>query len=150
MTVTLQDLRESYPYDGKIYKLALSGSQIRRMMKHCLRDEVIVNWKETFYHISKSMHVIYNYDTGDISITINGKELQDDEIYQIGLQEFYFANSEIGFGMTNEELQEHGEARVASSDAFGTLREYLSSNKNLGGPIDNRLIIKGKVPKHTN
>lgn len=149
MTVTLQDLRESYPYDGKIYKLALSGSQLRRMMKHCLRDEVIVNWKETFYHTSKSMQVIYNYDTGDISITINGKEIQDDELYQIGLQEFYFANSEIGFGMTTEELQEHGELRVASSDAFGTLKDYLSSNKNLGGPVDNRLIIKGKVPKHT-
>ncbi|MBQ3291489.1 MAG: bifunctional metallophosphatase/5'-nucleotidase [Mogibacterium sp.] len=148
MTVTLQDLRESYPYDGKIYRLNLSGKQLKRMIKYMLRDEVLVDWKETFYQTSSSMKILYNYDSGELQLWVNGKEIEDDTLYVTGMQEFYFANSEIGFGMTLDEMQENGEARVATTDAFGALRDYLSVHKNLGGKIDDRFIVKGKVPKH--
>ena len=148
MTVTLQDLREAYPYDGKIYKLKLSGRQLRRMMKYMLRDEVLVDWAETFYQTSQSMKMVFNHDTGDLSISIKGNEIEDDQLYTVGMQEFYFANSEIGFNMTNDEMQENGEARVASNDAFEVLRDYFSSHKNLGDKIDDRFVIIGDMPKH--
>lgn len=147
MTVTLQDLRESYPYDGKILKVNLTGSQLKKMIKYMLRDEVLVDWAETFYQTSGNMKILFNHDTGDLSITINDNDIEDDRVYVTGIQEFYFANAEIGFGMTVDELQENGEARIASNDAFGVLRDYLSGHKNLGGKIDDRFVVKGKIPK---
>lgn len=48
---------------------------------------------------------------------------------------------EIGLGMKLDELQKYGEAIVISSDAFATLRDYLSEHEGLGGPVDDRLEI---------
>lgn len=142
MTVSLQNLRESYPYDGKIFKIRVDGAQLRQMLTHALRDEVIDKIGETMYQTSKQIHIEYSQAEHKItSLTMNGEPVEDDKIYNIGLQEFYFLNSEIGFGLSNQELQKHGDVRTIASDAFEVLETYMSENKNIGGPIDDRLII---------
>lgn len=37
--VTLENLREAYPYDGKIYRLNMSGRQLKRGIAHMMRPE---------------------------------------------------------------------------------------------------------------
>lgn len=143
LTVTLQDLREAYPYDGKIYKVKVTGEKLRRMVRHMLRDEVLNDWEDVFYQTSRDLHIVYDRDTGDLSLEFRGKPVRDDQIISIGLQEFYYVNSEIGFGMTPEEVSELGGAKVISVDAFETLKDYMSEHSGLGGRVDNRLIIRG-------
>ena len=145
MTVTLQDIREAYPYDGKLYSLVIDGAMLRKMIKHYLRDEVIEKYAETFYQQSSNLKIEFDRDTQEIlNLTLNGEELKDDQQFTIGMQEFYMLNCEIGLGMKLEELTKYGEPIVVSQDAFGTIRDYLRMHPGLGGPVDDRLIMHKK------
>ena len=143
MTVTLQDLREAYPYDGKIYKFTVDGAQLRQMLTYALRDDVLDNHHETMYQTSRTIHIDYSKSQHEItSLTVNGEPVQDDKQYTLAMQEFYFMNSEIGFGMQPEELQKYGEIKTISTDAFQALLDWMTEHKGCGGPIDDRLIIR--------
>ena len=140
MTVTLQDLREAYPYDGKIYAVKVSGKQLKHMIKHMLRDEVLDDWKDTFFHTSKDLHIVYKRKTGDLSLTFRGEPVTDEQIFRLGIQEFYYINAETVFDLSCEELSSGG-MKTAAEDAFGVLRDYLSDHSGLGGRIDDRIQI---------
>lgn len=142
MTVTLQDLREAYPYDGRIYRVRVNGKQLKHMIKHMLRDEVLDDWKDAFFHTSRALHIVYTRKTGDLELSFNGEPVTDDQKFDIGLQEFYFINSEAVLDQTNEELLKAADLRILSEDAFGVLKNYFSEHKGLGGRIDNRIIIR--------
>lgn len=142
MTVTLQDLREAYPYDGKIYKVRVNGKQLTSMIRHMLRDEVLDDWVDAFFHTSRTLHIEYTKSTGELELLFKGQPVTNDQLFDIGLQEFYFINSEAVLGQTNDELTRAGGLKVISDDAFGVLKEYLRGHKGLGGRADRRIVIK--------
>ena len=144
--VTLENLREAYPYDGKIYRLNMSGRQLKRGIAHMMRPEVLEDWKETFFHFSKRLKIDFDFDSKELSVEFDGLPLEDDRILTVGMQEYYLANSDIGFGISPEELTgEEEEACIATQDALTTLKDYLSAHHRLGRRIDNRCVIRGKV-----
>ena len=63
-------------------------------------------------------------------------------MFDIGLQEFYYVNSEEVLGQSNEELTRAAGLKTISEDAFGVLMEYLKEHKGLGGRVDKRIIIR--------
>lgn len=142
MTVTLQDLREAYPYDGKIYRVKVSGKQLKHIISYMLRDEVLDDWKDAFFHTSQALHIVYTRETGELELTYKGEPVANDHMFSIGLQEFYFVNSEAVLDQTNEELSKAAGITIVSEDAFETLKKYLQEHKGLGGRIDNRIIIQ--------
>ena len=141
MTVTLQDLREAYPYDGKIYKVRVSGKQLKHMIRHMLRDEVLFDWKEAFFHTSRALHIVYTKRTGELELSFKGQPVANDQLFEIGLQEFYFINSKAVLDQTNDELTRIGGLSTICEDAFGLLKEYFRKHKGLGGRVDKRIII---------
>ena len=141
MTVTLQDLREAYPYDGRIYKVKVNGKQLTAMIRHMLRDEVLDDWKEAFFHTPRALHIEYTKSTGELDLSFKGQPVTNDQVFDIGLQEFYYLNSEEVLGQSNEDLTRAGGLRTISEDAFGVLRDYLKEHKGLGGRVDKRIII---------
>ena len=141
MTVTLQDLREAYPYDGRIYKVKVNGKQLTAMIRHMLRDEVLDDWKEAFFHTPRALHIEYTKSTGELDLSFKGQPVTNDQVFDIGLQEFYYLNSEEVLGQSNEDLTRVGGLRTISEDAFGVLRDYLKEHKGLGGRVDKRIII---------
>ena len=144
--VTLEDLKEAYPYDGKIYCLKMRGEHLKRGIAHMLRSEVLEEWKETFFHFSKRLKIDFDFDSKDLSIKFDDQPLEDDRILEVGMQEYYLINSEIGFGIRPEELVAEEEGIwIASPDAFLTLEDYLLNHKNLGRRLDDRCIIRGNV-----
>lgn len=147
MTVTLQDIREAYPYDGKLYKVKVDGAMLKKMVEHYLRDEVLDKWKETFFQNSGNFKITYSREDHEVkSLVLDGKEVQPEDTFFLGLQEFYMLNCEIGLGLSLAELQKYGEAKVISNDAFGTLRDYLQEHEGLGTPLDDRLVFTGEGP----
>lgn len=142
MTVTLQDLREAYPYDGKIYRVVVDGRQLKHMIKHMLRDEVLDDWKDAFFHTSKDLHIDYTRATGELDLSFRGEPVTDDQEFRLALQEFYFINAEDVLGISCGKLEEKGGLRVIAPDAFGVLKDYFSEHKGLGGRIDDRIIIR--------
>jgi len=141
MTVTLQDLREAYPYDGKIYKVRVNGKQLTGMIRHMLRDEVLDDWKDAFFHTPRALHIEYTKSTGELVLTFKGQPVTNDQLFDIGLQEFYYLNSEEVLGQTNEELTRADGLKTISEDAFGVLKGFLMDHKGLGGRVDKRIII---------
>lgn len=144
-TLTLQDLRMAYPYDGKIYKLSVTGEMLKRMVHHMLRDEVLDDWADVFFHTSRALHINYNKNTKEAVIKYKGKIVTDDQQISIGIQEYYYQLSEIGLGITNEEFEKNGKVREIASDAFTVLKDYFSEHSYLGGPVDDRYIVHGTV-----
>lgn len=145
MTVTLQDLRETYPYDGKIYKTKVTGERLEKMIRHMLRDEVLDEWKDVFFQTSRSLHIDYVRDTGELTLRYKGKPVRPDQEYSIGIQEFYYQNAEEGLGITPEQLKLEGGLKTISADAFETLLEYFHNHRYKGGPVDDRYVIHGTV-----
>jgi 5'-nucleotidase len=141
MTVTLQDLREAYPYDGKIYKVKINGKQLKHIIKHMLRDEVLDDWKDAFFHTSKDLHIVYKRNTGELKLSFRGKPVTDKQTFRVGIQEFYYINAETVFGLTCEELAADGGLKTVSNDAFGVLKEYFSEHSGMGGRIDDRIQV---------
>ena len=60
MVVTLQDLKEAYPYNGRIFKVKMSGAQLRRAVTYMMRADVLENWKEAFFQFSKRLHIVFD------------------------------------------------------------------------------------------
>ena len=142
MTVTLQDLREAYPYDGKIYRVRVNGKQLKHMISYMLRDEVLDDWKDAFFHTSRTLHIVYTKSTGELELSFKGQPVLNDQLFDIGLQEFYFINSESVLDQTNEELIKTDGLKVLSEDAFGVRKKYLEEHKGRGGRVDRRIIIR--------
>ena len=145
MTVTLQDLMEAYPYNGRIVRVKLSGDKIRKIIRHMLRDEVLDDEEEVFFHTSKNLHIEYGKDTRDLKVKYKGRPLRDDQILCVGIQEYYYQAPEPELGVTQDELNEAGGARVIAPDAREELKQYLSEHADLGGPVDDRYIVHGTV-----
>lgn len=144
--VTLEDLREAYPYDGKIYCLKMSGEQIKHGIAHMLRPEVLEQWEDAFFHFSKRLKIDFDFDSKELCVMFDGLPLEDDRMLEVGIQEYYLINSETGFGIRPDELvTEESEIWLVSPDAFLTLKEYLSGHSDLGGSIDDRCVIRGNV-----
>ena len=144
--VTLEALREAYPYDGKIYCLEMSGEHLKRGIAYMLRPEVLEEWQETFFHFSRRLKIDFDFGSKELKVEFDGIPLEDDRILEVGMQEYYLVNSETGFGIRPDELiaGEDG-VMIASPDAFLTLQDYLSEHDHLGGKADNRCIIRGDV-----
>ena len=142
MIMTLQDLREAYPYDGKIYRVKVDGRQLKHMIKHMLRDEVLDDWKDAFFHNSKDLHIVYTRATGELGLSFRGEPVTDDQEFRLALQEFYFINAKDVLGISCDELTEKGGLSVIAPDAFEVLKNYFSGHSGLGGYIDDRIIIR--------
>ena len=144
--VTLEDLREAYPYDGRIYCLKMRGEHLKRGIAHMMRPEVLEEWNETFFHFSNRLKIDFDFDSKNLSVEFDGMPLEDDWVLEVGMQEYYLVNSETGFGIRPEELVAEEEGIwIASPDAFLTLKDYLTEHQKLGRRLDDRCVIRGNV-----
>ena len=146
MEVTLEALREAYPYDGKIYSVNMSGAQLKHAIEHMLRPDVLEKWHETFFHFSKRLKIDFDFDSKELSVKFDGKPLEDDQNIEVGMQEYYLINCKTGLDIGIDELMSEEEGvRVVSADAFGTLQDYLYGRQELGGDMDDRCVIRGHI-----
>lgn len=141
MVVTHGDLRSAYPYDGKIHRLKVNGSMLEKMVRRFLRDEVLDDWKDAFFHTSKNLKIIYNRKTKDVKLSYQGRPVKPDQEFVIGMQDFYFINAKNLVDYSCEELSALGGDITAAEDGFEVLEEYLKKHSGLGGPIDDRISI---------
>ncbi len=141
--VLLSDLCECFPYDDPLYMLRVTGSQLKRMIKHMLRDEVWNGEHCEFYQFSTGVRVSYSKTLHDFTrFNLNGKPLEDERIYKIGLQHFHFMNIEKFFSVPLAEIECNGKARMVSTSCREIIDEYLSVHPGLERSISGRLIVE--------
>ena len=141
--VLFSDLCECFPYDDAAYMIKVTGAQLKKMIKHMVRDEVWAGEHCEFYQLSSGLRVTYDRATHEYTkFDFNGEPLDDERVYKIGLQQFHFNNLEDFFNISFDEIKENGNPVVISTSCRGIFDEYLSNHQNLDREVTGRLVVK--------
>ena len=141
--VTLQDFLEVYPYPTSMVGTHLTGAQLRQIVTFLMRDEAIAEaGTGSFYQFSKGFFC--EYDTGSHSIrqlTMNGKEVQDDDMFLVALEGYHYKLMETNLGVPLEEIEQNGQPVQMAVEASNVLIEYLSNHDSVKLTGQPRLVI---------
>ena len=141
--VLLSDLTECLPYDDSAIALWVTGAQLKKMILFMLRDEVWDGSHCEFFQFSEGMRVVYNKPSHKIKeFTLHGEPIEDEKIYKIGLQYYFYLNLKDFFSISPEEIRQNREPKMIATSCREVLDEYLSSHQNLDRYISGRLEIE--------
>ncbi|MGD9047054.1 MAG: bifunctional UDP-sugar hydrolase/5'-nucleotidase [Anaerolineae bacterium] len=139
--VTFGDLREALPYDGTLYKFALTGAQLSKAVAHSMRLEA--HHDRHLFQLSKGVRAVYNDHTRALeSLTVHGQPVQDDERYTVCTLEYHYNQSDRAFDLTKEELGALGMPRVVTTSYRDVVVEYLRHHQNVKSHVEGRLVFK--------
>ncbi len=140
--VMKKDLMQSVPYNETIYRLYVTGEQLRRMVRYILRDESFLD-KTEFYQFSVGFRIVYDRASRVLEgLSLNGAEIKDDDLFKLALPEFHFASIEAFLNVTSEEVSSYRKPKVLTTNATDLLEEYLDSHDMLRVSQERRLFIK--------
>ena len=89
--VSLRELSETYPYQGKLYRGRVTGAQLKAMLENSLRRVNYDDITSALFHVSDGLHVVYSDKEGKLlSLSFKGTEITDDMELSIGINEYTF------------------------------------------------------------
>lgn len=139
--VHLQDLKEFFPYDDALHMLTVSGAQLRRMVAHILREEAFSGHTE-FYQFSHQLKVTWSRSRQCFdSFTFEGREMPDDKMIRIAVQDYHFQNFEEFFGIPLAEVTANRRPRVICTGCAGVYEELLAGQRGLDARVEGRIRI---------
>ena len=140
--VLFSDLMECLPYDDAAYALWVSGVQLKKMILYMLRDEVWEGSHCEFFQFSEGVRVVYDKSNRELKeFSLYGAVIEDEKIYKIGLQYYFYLNMKDFFSVSQEEVAVNGKPRRIATSCREVLDEYLSCHRNLDHQISGRLEI---------
>ena len=141
--VQYQELKECLPFNAPVYMLEVTGKQFRHMISFMLRDEAFNEDAHTeFYQVSKGMKIVYSRSKHELlEFSLNGKEITDDQIIRIALQDFHYKNFTEFFDVPFEEVIANKKPRMVITDDFSIFEELLSSMNNVDSHVEGRITI---------
>ena len=140
--VTYSDFSECIPFNDPLYMAKVTGAQLRRMIAYMLRDEAWSGAHTEFYQISDGLRAVYSRSRKEVlSLTFDGDEVEDREIYTLGMAEYHMRNAAAGVGVSTEEMERNGKIRMIAASCRELLDEYLTTHPHLGHPVDGRITV---------
>ena len=144
--VTYADLLEGFPYDDGVYMFKVTAGQLREMLRYMVRDEAFSGHSE-FYQIPSTLRFRYNRERGEFdSFTYCGKEIgrevSDDTIFTVGMQNFHFKNVEKFLKLSYETISKLQKPRCIASSCQDILMEYFGEHEWLDAVVDGRMTIE--------
>ena len=142
--VTLKDLIEVFPYEDSMVGVSLTGAQIKRFIKHLLRDEAFdENAHCEWFQLSRGFFCEYDRVAREIlRLTINGADVRDDELYQTAVESYHYICIEDSLGLTTEEVEQNGGPTELATDVLNVLDEFLSKRDFIKLDAEPRLLIR--------
>lgn len=143
--ITLRDFLEIFPFTDPVIGFKLTGAQLRKVISFLMREEAFDEGNHCeWYQFSRNFFCEYDRTSGEIrKLTINGKDVQDDDIYRVATQGYHYINAKECFGISTEEIEKNGPAREVATKAQNVMKEYLSSHDYLKLDGEQRLVIHG-------
>ena len=141
--VTLQDLMIAFPYESSMIGFLLTGSQLRRVVKYLTRDDAIDEnvWTELF-QLSNGFFCEYDRRSREIlQLKIDGEDVQDEKLYSIAVQSYFYCSMEKYFGITPEEVSGNGEPKELASSMQNVLIDYFDNHDYIKLEEEKRLLI---------
>jgi 5'-nucleotidase/UDP-sugar diphosphatase len=140
--VTLGDLRSIFAFDDTLFKLTITGAQLKRAFSHIMRPENR-NSEGECYQVNRSVRAVYADGPRELeSLGIDRKPVQDDAQYTICLQGYHYTNCEPNLGLADRELTAVHPPTVVTTSARDVLEEYLRNNQNLKSEVEGRLVFR--------
>lgn len=140
--VKYRTLKEIFPYDDAVYMINMYGYLFKRFVKFMLRDEAFTGRSE-FYQFSKGIEIKYNRNTKElVYCKFEGKEIEDNQVLTVGIQNYHFSNLQDFFNISYEEAELIKKPRVISTSCLDLLDEYLSTHNHIHYEVEGRLIVE--------
>ena len=139
---THRDLIEAIPYDEKVYRLKISGRQLKQMYTYMLRDEAFSGEHTEFYQFSYGMNVVYDVATKTFArFDFCGKPIKEDDFFIAGMQGYHYVNFSKFFNIPIAEIEKNAKIFVISTSVQDVLEEYFSTIGKIFTCPRDRLII---------
>lgn len=143
--VTYGDLIEGFPYDDGVFMFKVTGRQLRQMLRYMLREEAYAGHTE-FYQLPSTLRLRYDRAKGDFDYFTYcgkevGKEIGDDALFTVGLQNYHFKNIESFFNISYETICKLQKPRSVATSCQDILMEYFREHEMLDAVVDGRMTI---------
>ena len=142
--VTLQDLMLAFPYESSVVGLKLSGEQIRKIMTFLLRDDALDEnvWTEWFQFSNGFLCEYDRHDRKILKLSIDGGDVQDEKVYSVAMQSYFYCSIEEFLGLSAEESEKNGKAEELASDTLNVIKEYFEEHDFIKLEEGQRLFIR--------
>ena len=143
--VTYGDLIEGFPYDDGVFMFKVTGQQLRQMLRYMLREEAYAGHTE-FYQLPSTLRLRYDRAKGDFDYFTYcgkevGKEIGDDALFTVGLQNYHFKNIESFFNISYDTICKLQKPRSVATSCQDILMEYFREHEMLDAAVDGRMTI---------
>jgi len=141
--VQYRDLLQIFPYNDEIYRIFVNGEQLKRMVKHILREEAFEGDHTEFYQFSRGFRIEYDREKKELlSLSLNGYEIRDFDQFKLGLQSFHLRSIEKFLNVTAQEVSSPRRPKVLSTNCTDVLEEYFSHQELIRVSEEQRLVLR--------
>jgi len=137
--VTLKDFLACFPYDDALTRFEVTGAVVKKMFGHFMRPENRTGEGEC-YQVNSRVKAVYSDNKKILeTLTIDGKQIDDNKKYKICLQNYHFANCPAYLGVDSQELIASGNQKVVTTSAQQVLEEWFKNHQNEKRAVEGRL-----------
>jgi hypothetical protein len=104
-----------------------------------LKPENLTNSSE-HYQVSQGTKIVYDHKTRHIvEFNINGKPLELDKMYKVGLQTYHFNNIEKFLGLPTVDVMKNGKPVILCSALTNVFEEFFMAHNNVKAKVEGRI-----------
>jgi 5'-nucleotidase / UDP-sugar diphosphatase len=137
--VTIADLYAIFPFSEAVHQLKLSGKQLKTAFEFILLPERLNSTCE-HYQVSQGTKIVYDQTKRKvIEFLVDGKPIEDHQLYRVGIQSFHFNNLEKFLGISLQEVLSQGKPLTLCSSLTNVVEEYFMTHNNLKSKVEGRI-----------
>lgn len=138
--VKLGDLVACFPYDDVLHRFSITGKQLKKIFNHIMRNENRDGEGEC-YQVNAGVQAVHDDKANHLlKLSIDGKEVIDENLYRIAMQGFHYSNCSEYLSISTEELLKY-DHKIVTTSAQSVFEEYLKSHQNMTSKIEERLVF---------
>lgn len=144
--VTLGQLKETFAFDGPLYRLELSGAQLLRLFGHILRAANRIQGQSSFFQVNGAVQAVYSDASQQLeSLRVQGQAVVPSQVYSLCLQDYSYLSAEVCLGLSEADL---GPTHLLCTSSQDVLQEYLSAHALLDSQLEQRLVFNEATPRN--
>ena len=142
--VAYKDLLKIFPFSDAIHRIYMTGSQLKHAIRFICRDEAFTGDHTEYYQFSEGFYAEYSVEDHELlMLSMNGKPVEDDQIFRVGMQDYHFQNILYFLDLPPEAVEANGRSKVVATKAMDVVEEYFLDHPYIIGPEEDRLVIYG-------
>ncbi len=139
-TVTLGDIKTIYPFDDKLVKFIITGTQLIAMFNYYLHPDNRSN--NEFYQINREVQVEYDLTQKRLrQLFIKDEPVRNEANYTVCFEEFHYNNLEKKLNISSTEISQL-KPQTVSHSCLDILIEFFSTHQNISSRVEGRIIDK--------